>query len=131
MLLGFVWLIAIQNHFDPSKSLYGHQHLPKSIAVHRKEIYDKYYDLLEEQGFAYPCFCTTEELERSRKAELRRGRPPRYSGKCRNLSKDEIEKEKIEITKQSPVYFEVTNNTENEVLSVLQTILSITPVLSA
>jgi nondiscriminating glutamyl-tRNA synthetase len=41
---------------------------------------------LERQDAVYPCFCTPEELELSRRAQLAAGRPPRYAGTCRNLS---------------------------------------------
>jgi nondiscriminating glutamyl-tRNA synthetase len=38
------------------------------------------------QGLAYPCYCSDEELERHRQAEAAAGRPPQYSGRCRQLS---------------------------------------------
>lgn len=56
----------------------------------REKIYDKYYQQLEEQGVAYPCFCSAQELAVSRKLQLSAGKPPRYSGKCRSLNQDEI-----------------------------------------
>ena len=58
----------------------------------RKDIYQAYAKYMLEQGKAYPCFCTTEELEETRKkqetAKVRTG----YYGvwaKCRNLSVEE------------------------------------------
>ena len=58
----------------------------------RKEIYQSYAKYMLEQGKAYPCFCTTEDLEETRKkqesAKVRTG----YYGvwaKCRNLSVEE------------------------------------------
>jgi glutamyl-tRNA synthetase len=56
----------------------------------RQAIYDKYYQQLEEQGVAYPCFCSQQELAVSRKLQLSAGKPPRYSGKCCSLNADEI-----------------------------------------
>jgi glutamyl-tRNA synthetase len=38
----------------------------------------------------YPCFCTPEELQSERRAQLAAHRPPRYSGKCGRLSSDEV-----------------------------------------
>jgi glutamyl-tRNA synthetase/nondiscriminating glutamyl-tRNA synthetase len=38
---------------------------------------------------AYYCFCTPEELEQERHAALRQGLPPKYSGRCRHISRDE------------------------------------------
>lgn len=56
----------------------------------RGDIYRHYYDLLEQQGFAYPCFCPPRELELSRKAQMDAGRPPRYLGRCSHLSAAEV-----------------------------------------
>ncbi len=58
----------------------------------RFEIYKRYVDKLLESGHAYRCFCTPEELEAEREKAKREGRPYRYSGKCRNLSPEEVEK---------------------------------------
>jgi glutamyl-tRNA synthetase len=52
----------------------------------RGAIYDQYYQQLEQSGQAYPCFCSSQELEIHRKVQLSSGRPPRYSGKCAKLS---------------------------------------------
>jgi len=38
---------------------------------------------------AYPCFCTPEELEADRKAQEAAKQPPRYVGRCANLTADE------------------------------------------
>lgn len=54
------------------------------------DVYRKYAEALISRGDAYLCYCTPEELEEERKAYLARGKMPRYSGKCRNLSKDEV-----------------------------------------
>ncbi|MDK2814414.1 MAG: glutamyl-tRNA synthetase, partial [Thermoanaerobacter sp.] len=40
---------------------------------------------------AYYCFCTKEELEEMRKQAEKEGRPPMYTGKCRNLTREQIE----------------------------------------
>ena len=62
----------------------------------RKEIYEAYAKYLIEQGKAYPCFATTEELEEMRaKQEAAKIRPGYYGvwAKYRNLPVDEaIEK---------------------------------------
>lgn len=58
----------------------------------RREIYDQYYKTLEEQGRAYPCFCTDQELAVQRKLQLSRGHAPRYPGTCRKLSQEDIDK---------------------------------------
>jgi glutamyl-tRNA synthetase len=55
----------------------------------RSAVYSHYYEQLEREGLAYPCFCTPMELEVARKVQLSAGQPPRYSGKCARLSADE------------------------------------------
>ena len=58
----------------------------------RQDIYQVYFDKLGEQRLAYPCFCSREELEKSRKKQQRANRAPRYAGTCRELDKKEIDK---------------------------------------
>lgn len=55
----------------------------------RAEIYRAKLAMLEEGGRAYPCFCTPQELQLARAAQSAAGRPPRYSGKCRELARPE------------------------------------------
>ena len=58
----------------------------------RKEIYQSYAKYLIEQGKAYPCFCTPEELEKIRaKQEAAKIRPGYYGvwAKCRNYTVEE------------------------------------------
>jgi len=56
----------------------------------RSGIYARYFDALETSGQAYPCFCSEHELEIARKTAIAAGRPPRYSGRCRRLGRDEV-----------------------------------------
>ncbi len=58
----------------------------------RFDIYKKYTDKLLAEGKAYKCFCTPEEIEEMRQECIKNGKQPKYNGKCRNLSGDEIEK---------------------------------------
>ncbi|NLS45444.1 MAG: glutamate--tRNA ligase [Firmicutes bacterium] len=58
----------------------------------RLDIYRKYAKALISEGKAYFCFCSKEELEEERKAYLAKGKMPRYSGKCQNLSQDDIKR---------------------------------------
>lgn len=62
----------------------------------RHEIYDRYYQQLESEKLAYPCFCTDQELMISRKLQLSKGQAPRYSGICKKLSPEEVEKKKAQ-----------------------------------
>lgn len=40
---------------------------------------------LADQGLAYRCFCSTQQLELDRRLAASRGLPPRYTGRCREL----------------------------------------------
>lgn len=55
----------------------------------RNDIYKKYYDELLEKGLAYKCYCTEEELEAEREAQVARNETPHYSGKCRHLTEEQ------------------------------------------
>ncbi len=55
----------------------------------RQELYRKHSLQLVDGGQAYYCFCSPEQLEAERQAELRAGRQPQYSGRCRKLPREE------------------------------------------
>jgi nondiscriminating glutamyl-tRNA synthetase len=55
----------------------------------RLDIYRAHIDRLLEEGKAYPCYCTEEELEREREAQTAAGQTPKYSGRCRHLTPEE------------------------------------------
>lgn len=61
----------------------------------RLEIHQKHARQLIDEGKAYYCFCTPEELEKKRKEAAGRKEAPRYDGKCRKLKETEI-REKLE-----------------------------------
>jgi glutamyl-tRNA synthetase len=42
-------------------------------------------EVLVSKGAAYPCFCTTAELDERRKEAEASGRPPGYDGRCRSI----------------------------------------------
>ncbi|MEC2212465.1 glutamate--tRNA ligase [Bacillus paralicheniformis] len=79
----------------------------------RNDIYKTYYEELLEKGLAYKCYCTEEELEKEREEQAGRGEMPRYSGKCRNLTKEEQEKLEAE-GRQPSIRFKVP---QGEVIS--------------
>jgi glutamyl-tRNA synthetase len=56
------------------------------VQSERGSWYQELFARLEAEGLAYPCFCTPEELELSRKLQRMAGKPPRYAGTCRALS---------------------------------------------
>lgn len=57
--------------------------------------YSELAQQLLKKGFLYKCYCSEEELEQERTAQVKAGKPPRYSGKCKKLTEEEkAEKEK-------------------------------------
>lgn len=57
----------------------------------RMQLYKDYAEKLVEEGKAFYCFCTDEELDAKRELAEKEKRPPHYDGTCHNLSKEEIE----------------------------------------
>ncbi|MCW8877571.1 MAG: glutamate--tRNA ligase [Kangiellaceae bacterium] len=56
--------------------------------------FDRYKEViaqLVEAGDAYPCFCSRERLDELRETQMANKQKPRYDGKCRHLSADEID----------------------------------------
>ncbi|NHK28998.1 glutamate--tRNA ligase [Parvularcula flava] len=51
--------------------------------------YDKVTDWLKDKGFLYPCYETSDELDRKRKLQRARGLPPVYDRAALKLSDDE------------------------------------------
>ena len=54
----------------------------------RTEIYKKYLNRLIENGGAYYCFCTADELEAQKNYLMSQSLPPKYSGKCASIKKE-------------------------------------------
>src|ERR1700678_2004810 len=52
----------------------------------RREFYTTLFAGLETSSGAYPCYCTADELELSRKLQRMSSKPPRYAGTCRQLT---------------------------------------------
>ena len=55
---------------------------------------------------AYQCFCSAEQLEVDRQAALAAGRPPKYVGRCRDVSRDEARR-RIENGEKAVIRFRV------------------------
>jgi glutamyl-tRNA synthetase len=56
----------------------------------RTDLYRDFAKTLLEKGSAYKCFCPKEKLEDARRASLDKGEPPRYDGRCRSLSQEDL-----------------------------------------
>ena len=54
----------------------------------RSEAYDRYFDMLRDQGLIYPCYCTRSQLHSVNAPHLSDGTYV-YTGTCRNLTEGE------------------------------------------
>ena len=66
----------------------GGQHIPYR-QTERREIYQSHAKILVDKGYAYPCFCTAEQLDKVRKEQMKRKENPRYDGTCRIIDPEE------------------------------------------
>ena len=57
----------------------------------RIELYRKAIQELLDKGLAYPCYCTSDELEKMREEQKAKKLAPRYDNRHRNLTAEEIE----------------------------------------
>lgn len=64
--------------------------------MERLDIYKKYWQELLDKGLAYKCYCTEDELKAEREDQMAHGQTPHYSGRCRNLTQDQIAKYEAE-----------------------------------
>ena len=55
----------------------------------RFDIYPKYVQKLIDAGYAYECFCTTEELEEEKQQAIENKQPYVYSGKCKHITPEQ------------------------------------------
>ena len=62
----------------------------------RLEIYSQWSKKFLDQGDAYYCYCSSEELEERRQLQMKNNKAPGYDGKCRDLSTEQIEQYKNE-----------------------------------
>ncbi len=58
-------------------------------SMERLHLYREVVQQLLDEGKAYPCYCTEEELEAVRQKQQAAGEMPRYSGRCRHLTEEE------------------------------------------
>lgn len=75
----------------------GGEHAPYRQSE-RSEIYKKYAEQLLDAGHAFRCFCSPEELDAMRAAQMANGETPRYDGRYANLTREESDKKVAEGT---------------------------------
>ena len=94
----------------------------------RLHIYKKYIDELLVEKLAYHCYCTVAELDEERKTQEMAQAAPKYSGRCKNLTPDEIKKFQEEGRKPS-VRFIVPENERIEFKDLIHGKVSFDPKL--
>lgn len=62
----------------------------------RLDIYHQAVQKLIDEGKAYYCYCTEEEIEADRKKQLAEGKTPVYNGHCRHLTEEQIRQYRAE-----------------------------------
>ncbi|HEX3031110.1 MAG TPA: glutamate--tRNA ligase [Bacillota bacterium] len=67
----------------------------------RLDLYRQATERLLQEGKAYYCYCSEEELEAEREELLAKGELPRYLGKCRHLTKED--RDRLEAEGRKPV----------------------------
>jgi len=75
----------------------------------RNDIYKKYLQKLIDDGHAYHCFCSKEEVEAQKQYLMSIGEAPVYNGKCRDLDKETVEKY-LKEGKKSVIRFKTPHN---------------------
>jgi len=69
--------------------------------MQRLDLYKTACDRLIAAGKAYPCYCTSEEVEKMREIALLAKRPPKYDGTCRRLNAEQRAAKEAEGRKKS------------------------------
>lgn len=77
----------------------------------RLHLYASYANELMGSDHAYYCFCSPARLEADRHADQAAGRPPKYHGTCRSLTRDEA-RARMEAGERPVVRFRVPENVE-------------------
>ncbi|MFM8191310.1 MAG: glutamate--tRNA ligase [Candidatus Nanopelagicus sp.] len=60
----------------------------------RLDIYAEWAQKFIDQGDAYYCYCSSEELEARRQEQMKNNKAPGYDGKCRELSDEQVSRYK-------------------------------------
>jgi glutamyl-tRNA synthetase len=62
----------------------------------RLDIYAEWAQKFLDQGDAYHCYCSGDELEERRQLQMKNNQAPGYDGKCRDLSNTQIDEYKVQ-----------------------------------
>ena len=62
------------------------------VQSQRRDLYHQWAHWLVDNGFAYKCFATAEELKEMREAQIAAGKQPEYDRRYRDIPQSEVEK---------------------------------------
>ena len=85
----------------------------------RMDLYRREIKRLIDEGKAYYCFCTEEDIEKEREEQKSLKIPYRYSGKCLSLTKEEIE-ENLKKGKPYVIRVKIPNEGITEVKDIIR-----------
>jgi glutamyl-tRNA synthetase/nondiscriminating glutamyl-tRNA synthetase len=77
----------------------------------RLHLYASYANELLANGHAYHCFCSPQQLDAERRDLLAAGRPPKYSGTCRELGKEDVAR-RMDAGERPVIRFRVPGDTD-------------------
>lgn len=75
--------------WDESVDLGGEYAPYNQLARKEAGLYQPFVDQLLEEGKAYKCYCTSEELEAEAERQKAEGKIPKYSGRCADIDPEE------------------------------------------
>ena len=107
LLKGLKWLGINWDEGPKEEGYIGN--FPPYRQSERGKIYQEYLKKLIDNGQAYYCFCSKEEVEAQKQYLMSIGQPPVYQGKCRDLPKETVEKY-LKEGKPSVIRFKTPNN---------------------
>ena len=82
--LGLTWDEGPEVAGDGDRGAFGPYRQMERLAI-----YEETKNQLLSQDRAYPCYCTPEQLDADRKAQETAHQPPRYVGRCANLTAEQ------------------------------------------
>lgn len=92
--LDWVGLSYDEGPFQEHEKIVQKGDLGPYIQSQRTELYREHAQILVDKGAAYPCFCTSERLEKMRTDQEAKKMAPMYDGTCMQLTPEEIEANK-------------------------------------
>ncbi|WP_026389285.1 glutamate--tRNA ligase [[Acholeplasma] multilocale] len=103
--LNWLGIFADESIYNPGEAKYG-----KYMQSKKLDVYLEHANTLINKGAAYKCFCTSEELEKDYEEQVARGIvATKYSGKCANLTVEQVESQIAE-GKEFSIRFKVPEN---------------------